>query len=123
MYWIFKCLITTLKQFILHKAMPMPTFTEEDYKRAEREMKGKLRPEERELPQRTGPVRSLHRIDEEDELPARNRTRDEGEEEDSIYERRAKEAAAAREKSREAAEQRRLGGAKMKEDRKNNKKK
>ncbi len=122
-YWIFKCLITTLKQFILHKAMPMPTFTEEDYKRAEREMKGKLRPEERELPQRTGPVRSLHPMDEEDELPARNRTRDEGEEEDSIYERRAKEAAAAREKSREAAEQRRLGGAKMKEDRKNNKKK
>ncbi|MBE6629715.1 MAG: YidC/Oxa1 family membrane protein insertase [Ruminococcaceae bacterium] len=120
-YWIFKCLITTLKQFILHKAMPMPTFTEEDYKRAEREMKGKLRPEERELPERTGPVRSLHRIDEEDDLPAR--TRDDGEEEDSIYERRAKEAAAAREKSREAAEQRRLGGAKMKEDRKNNKKK
>ena len=121
-YWIFKCVITTVKQFLLHKAMPLPTFTEEDYKRAEREMKGKLRPEERDLPQRSGPVRSLHRIDEEDDLPARVRANDE-EEEDSIYERRKKEAAAAKKASEAAAEQRRFGGAKMKEDRKNDKKK
>ena len=121
-YWIFKCVITTVKQFLLHKAMPLPTFTEEDYKRAEREMKGKLRPEERDLPQRSGPVRSLHRIDEEDDLPARVRASDE-EEEDSIYERRKKEAAAAKKASEAAAEQRRFGGAKMKEDRKNDKKK
>jgi membrane protein insertase Oxa1/YidC/SpoIIIJ len=121
-YWIFKCLITTVKQYVLHKAMPMPVFTEEDYKRAEREMKGKLRPEERAplAGRATGAKKSLHSIDDEDELPARDRTaRDFGEEEDSIYERRAKEAA----QKKEAESAKRLESAKLKEDRKNNKKK
>jgi len=40
-YWIFKSLLGTLKSFILHKAMPMPQFTEEDYKAAEKELAGK----------------------------------------------------------------------------------
>ena len=120
-YWIFKCLITTVKQYALHKAMPMPVFTEEDYKRAEREMKGKLRPEERAplAGRATGAKRSLHSIDDEDELPARTRTRDYGEEEDSIYELRKKEAAAKQ--AQDTA--RRLEAAQMKADRKNDKKK
>ncbi len=121
-YWIFKCLITTVKQLILHKTMPMPVFTEEDYKRAEREMKGKLRPEERAplAGRPTGAKRSLHSIDDEDDLPARDRTaRDFGEEEDSIYERRAKES--AQKQAQENAK--RLESAKLKSDRKNNKKK
>ena len=120
-YWIFKCLIGMLKQYLLHKAMPMPVFTEEDYKRAEREMKGKLRPEERAplAGRPTGVKRSLHSIDDEDELPARVRQRDDGEEEDSIYERRKKE------QQQRLAEDtaRRLEQAQMKADRKNNKKK
>ena len=71
-YWIFKCLIGVLKQFILHKAMPLPTFTEEDYKKAEKEMKaknrGKAEPEYTAAPD--GRVyRSLHHIDDEDDLP------------------------------------------------------
>ena len=120
-YWIFKCLITTVKQYALHKAMPMPVFTEEDYKRAEREMKGKLRPEERAplAGRATGAKRSLHSIDDEDDLPARTRTRDYGEEEDSIYERRKKEAAAKQ--AQDTA--RRLEAAQLKSDRKNDKKK
>ena len=120
-YWIFKCLVTTVKQLILHKLMPMPVFTEEDYKRAEREMKGKLRPEERAplAGRPTGAKRSLHTIDEEDDLPPRDRTHDYGEEEDSIYEIRKKEADAK--KAQEA--QRRLASAQLKTDRKNNKKK
>ncbi len=121
-YWIFKSIITTVKQLILHKLMPMPVFTEEDYKRAEREMKGKLRPEERAplAGRPTGAKKSLHSIDDEDELPARDRTaRDFGEEEDSIYERRAKEAA----QKKEAENAKRLESAKMKSDRKNNNKK
>ncbi len=120
-YWIFKCLITTVKQLILHKTMPMPVFTEEDYKRAEREMKGKLRPEERAplAGRPTGAKKSLHSIDDEDDLPARRRERDFGEEEDSVYERRAKEA--AQKQAQENA--RRLESAKLKSDRKNNKKK
>jgi hypothetical protein len=40
-YWIFKSLISTLRQFIVCKIMPYPQFTEEDYKAAEREMAGK----------------------------------------------------------------------------------
>ena len=120
-YWIFKCLIGMLKQYLLHKAMPMPVFTEEDFKRAEREMKGKLRPEERApiAGRPAGAKKSLHSIDDEDDLPARVRERDFGEEEDSIYERRAKEAA----QKREQDAQRRLEQAQMKADRKNNKKK
>jgi len=120
-YWIFKCLIGMLKQYLLHKAFPMPVFTEEDFKRAEREMKGKLRPEERAplAGRSTGAKRSLHSIDDEDDLPARVHERDNGEEEDSIYERRAKE-----QKEKQAAEAaKRLEAAKLKADRKNDKKK
>ena len=40
-YWIFKSLIGTVKQIIMAKAMPVPTFTEEDYKAAEKEYGGK----------------------------------------------------------------------------------
>ena len=122
-YWIFKCLIGMLKQYILHKAMPMPKFTEEDYKKAEREMKGKMRPEDREPIDVTPNKRSLHRIDEEDELPPRERAnRDsEEEEEDSVYERRIKEAKkAAAEKEAAKAN---IASAPVKKDRKNDKKK
>ncbi len=40
-YWIFNSLLGTLQQFILSKIYPLPEFTEEDFKRAELEMKGK----------------------------------------------------------------------------------
>lgn len=40
-YWIFNTLLTMLQQFILYKAIPLPKFTEEDYKAAEREYLGK----------------------------------------------------------------------------------
>lgn len=40
-YWIFKSIIGTLKSFILSKLMPLPTFTEEEYKAAEKEYAGK----------------------------------------------------------------------------------
>ena len=66
-YWIFKSILSTVKQFLLYKTMPMPTFTEEDYKAAEKEMKGKGRRDtgaERD-PGRPRP-RSLHHIDDED---------------------------------------------------------
>ncbi|MBE6703401.1 MAG: YidC/Oxa1 family membrane protein insertase [Ruminococcaceae bacterium] len=73
-YWIFKCLIGMLKQFILHKAMPLPAFTEEDYKRAEKEMKAKNKGKKEPVLNATddGRVyRSLHHIDDEDDLPPR----------------------------------------------------
>ena len=40
-YWMFKSIISTLRQFIVCKVMPYPEFTEEDYRAAEREYMGR----------------------------------------------------------------------------------
>lgn len=72
-YWIFRSILNTLKQFIMSKVMPLPRFTEEDYKAAEKEMKARSKGQ----PTRTGGTRtgdgtkprSLHHIDDDDELP------------------------------------------------------
>ncbi len=67
-YWIFKSILGTLKQFVIHKFMPIPRFTEEDYKAAELEMKGKAPVEERELPG-DGEYHSYCAEDEDDDEP------------------------------------------------------
>lgn len=64
-YWIFKSIIGVGKEFIMSKAMPLPVFTEEDYKAAEREYNGK-HPKKIEKSANAGKVRSLHHIDDED---------------------------------------------------------
>lgn len=69
-YWIFKSLLGTLKQFILSRVMPLPVCTEEDIKAAEKKLKGK----KSHAPARTANTsgtkpRSLHHIDDDDELP------------------------------------------------------
>ena len=64
-YWIFKSILGVLKQFILSRVMPFPTFTEEDYKAAEKEMAGK-QPKKIQKSENAGKVRSLHHIDDED---------------------------------------------------------
>ena len=66
-YWIFKSIIGTVKQFVLQKAMPLPQFTEEDYKAAEKELKGKAPAPEREMPKEA--VKSLCHEDDDDEEP------------------------------------------------------
>ena len=67
-YWIFKSIIGTAKQFVLSRVMPLPKFTEEDVKAAERELKGKApKQEPRALSDK--PVRSLHSIDDDDDEP------------------------------------------------------
>lgn len=68
-YWMFKSILSTVARIVLTKVMPVPTFTEEEYKAAEKEiLKGKS-PERAPAP-RTGSsgkaVRSLHHIDDED---------------------------------------------------------
>ncbi len=79
LYWIFKSIISTVKQFALYKVMPMPTFTEEEYKAAERELMGKEaknKPVKREGGPRNPNVRSLHHMDDEDyETPAEREAR------------------------------------------------
>lgn len=63
-YWIFRSIIGVLKQFIMSKIMPLPQFTEADYKAAAREMAGKAPKVVKS--ERAGKVRSLHHIDDED---------------------------------------------------------
>ncbi len=70
-YWIFRCLLNMLKQFIIARIMPLPVFTEEDYKAAAREMAGK-RPVVKKS-SNVGKVRSLHHIDDEDFDDTRDR--------------------------------------------------
>lgn len=69
-YWMFKSILGTVKQFILKKAMPFPVFTEEDYKAAEKEMYGKgskARPRSAGSGSASnGNVRSLHHIDDDE---------------------------------------------------------
>lgn len=64
-YWIFRTLLSMLQQYIFYKAMPYPTFTEEDYKRAERELKGtkKTKKGTSEYVVAPGEYRSLHHDD------------------------------------------------------------
>ncbi len=66
-YWVFKSIFGTLKQFILSKVMPIPVPTEAEIKAAEKELKGKAPIPEREAP--TGPVKSLHYEDDDEPYP------------------------------------------------------
>ncbi len=64
-YWIFKSILGVVKQLVLKYAMPIPTFTEEDYKAAEKALN--IKPEKAPRVGKNGRVvRSLHRIDDED---------------------------------------------------------
>ena len=70
-YWVFRSIIMTLKQFIMSKVMPLPKFTEEDYKEAERELNSNKPQRKRKNadnldPNRERP-RSLHHIDDDEE--------------------------------------------------------
>ncbi len=71
-YWMFRSVLNTIKQFVISRVMPLPTFTEEDYRAAEKEIKGKGKTAGNRgyVSDGTKP-RSLHHIDDEDyEQPA-----------------------------------------------------
>ena len=64
-YWVFKNIVSFVRQILLVKLMPYPKFTEEDYKAAEKEVNSKTKKNEKV--QKSGRVvRSLHHIDDED---------------------------------------------------------
>ncbi len=72
-YWIFRSMLNTLKSFIMSRAMPLPKFTEEDYKAAEKEMKARAKGQAPKATNRSSDgtrPRSLHHIDDDDEQPA-----------------------------------------------------
>lgn len=65
-YWMVKSIISTGIRFVLSKLMPLPKFTEEDFKTAEKEiLKGKPMAGPR-ISSSGKAVRSLHHIDDED---------------------------------------------------------
>lgn len=70
-YWIFKSIITTFKQFLLSKIMPLPKFSEADYKAAEREYAGKSKDRKTRLDvdATAANPKSLFRQDQEDYVP------------------------------------------------------
>ena len=108
LYWIFKCLLGMLKQFILAKAMPLPKFTEEDYKAAEREVNA--RPDKSIKVAKSGRVvRSLHHIDDEDFEDTADKARE-------FKEKLAAQEEADRQKAEEARKNSRFGGAKVKDE-------
>ena len=108
LYWIFKSLLGILKQFILSKAMPLPVFTEEDYKAAEREVNA--RPDKSIKVAKSGRVvRSLHHIDDEDFEDTAEKARE-------FKEKLAAQEEADRQKAEEARRNSRFGGAKMKDE-------
>ena len=65
-YWIFQSIIGVVQQFILKKVYPLPTFTDEDYKEAERALRGKGNASNRNFDSGKK-YRSLHNIDADDE--------------------------------------------------------
>ncbi len=67
-YWMFKSVLTTIKQLIMKQIMPLPKFTEEDYKAAEKELYGKNPPKAPKASSgtRNSNVRSLHHIDDDE---------------------------------------------------------
>ena len=108
LYWIFKCLLGLLKQFILSKAMPLPKFTEEDYKAAEREVNA--RPDKSAKVQKSGRVvRSLHHIDDEDFEDTAEKAR-------AFKEALAAQEEADKKKAEEARNNSRFGGFKVKDE-------
>lgn len=110
-YWIFKSLIGVVKQAILHKAMPLPQFTEEEFKAAEKEY-GATKSQKPKT--KSGKVvRSLHHIDDEDfeDTAAAGKARREALE--------AQEAAKAEKAGKKVSV---LGAAPLKDDKKDAKK-
>ena len=107
-YWIFKCLLGILKQFILSKVMPLPKFTDEDYKAAEREVSS--RPDKKSKVAKSGKVvRSLHHIDDEDFADTAEKAR-------AFKEALAAQEEAEKQKAQEARKTSRFGGFRVKDD-------
>ncbi len=77
-YWAFRSWVGLLKSFIMSRIMPLPKFTEEDYKAAEKEMAGKSKKKinkesKNKSYDQVRAVRSLHYIDDEDFEDTRER--------------------------------------------------
>ncbi len=117
-YWTAKNVISFVKQLILSKAMPLPVFTEEDYKAAEREMNMKA-PKKKAAVEKSGKyVRSLHHIDDEDF----DDTRERAERAKALAEKTAKEEQAKADAERGKGKNGKISAAPLKDEKKSDKK-
>ena len=109
-YWIFKSILGVAKQYIMKKTMPIPVFTDEDYKAAEKEMGTHTEKAKQNNAKSGKVVRSLHHIDDEDYDDTR---------EEALRRKKILEEQAAKEKAEAeeaAAKSTILGGATVKKD-------
>jgi len=69
-YWVFRQIIFVIEKIIISKLMPVPKYTEEDYKEAERQLNMSNKQKKREAKEggEKKKVRSLHHIDDEEYL-------------------------------------------------------
>ena len=86
-YWIFNSVLGTLQQFILYKAMPVPSYTEEDVKAAIAELKGKAA-YEKEPDYDEGRANSPYLEDFDDEDDASAVTEEDDDDDDDMMESR-----------------------------------
>ena len=68
-YWFIRNVYQVIQQFLIAKLMPLPQFTEEDYKAAEREMRGKAQQKKVEKSPDAGSKKSLFHMDDDDYVP------------------------------------------------------
>ena len=67
LYWAIKSVVSTFKSWIMSKVMPLPVFTEADYKAAEKELAGKDKNKPKRVDYSGNPgFRSLHHIDDDE---------------------------------------------------------
>ena len=67
LYWAIKSVVSTFKSWIMSKVMPLPQFTEADYKAAEKELAGKDKSKPKRVDYSGTPgFRSLHHIDDDE---------------------------------------------------------
>ena len=65
LYWVYQSILGILQSFILAKAMPLPTFTEEELREMEKEERARAKAQREAI--KTQPrVKSLHHIDDDD---------------------------------------------------------
>lgn len=105
-YWIFKSILGVVGRVVLYFAMPLPKFTEEDYKAAEREI-GTRSVKNSGVEKSGRIVRSLHHIDDEDFEDTR---------EEALKRKEALVAQEAEEQEQKAKKSRFVSEAPLKED-------
>lgn len=80
-YWIFRNILSVVERYVISKIWPVPQLTEEEIRAAEREYGAKKKKSTQVKDPNKPPVRSLHRIDFDDEpLPPSVPEKDEDEE-------------------------------------------